>query len=147
MIKKLILVMFMLTLALAWAGCGGLPKSAVAEVDGKVITREDLDQAIADLKSQYGESMPAADTPEYTDLQKQVAERLVNEEILWFEAEKMNLDVTDDEINQQIDQYKQQAGGDDAFNQKLQENNTTLDRLKDQVRKSLLFQKIYPEAV
>lgn len=145
MIKKLLLVMFMLTLALAWAGCGGLPKSAVAEVDGKVITREDLDRAIEDLKGQYGESLPASDTPEYTELQKQVAERLVNEEILWFEAEKMSLDVTDDEINSQIEQYKEQSGGEEGFNQKLQENNTTLDRLKDQVRKSLLFQKIYPE--
>lgn len=145
MIKKLLVVLSMLVLALALAGCGGLPKSAVAEVDGKVITREDLDKAIEELKAQYGDSLPASDSPEYAELQKQVAERLVNEEILWFEADKLNLMVTDEEINQQVDQYKEQSGGEEAFNQKLEENNLTLDRLKDQIRKSLLFQKLYPE--
>ncbi|MHB8793377.1 MAG: peptidyl-prolyl cis-trans isomerase [Thermoleophilia bacterium] len=145
MIKKLLVVLSMLALALALAGCGGLPKSAVAEVDGKVITREDLDKAIEELKAQYGDSLPASDSPEYAELQKQVAERLVNEEILWFEADKLDLTVTDEEINQQVDQYKEQSGGEEAFNQKLEENNLTLDRLKDQIRKSLLFQKLYPE--
>ena len=145
MIKKLLLVLSMLVLAVALAGCGGLPKSAVAEVDGKVITREDLDKAVEELKAQYGDSLPASDTPEYAELQKQVAERLVNEEILWFEADKRNLTISDEEINQQVDTYKEQSGGEDAFNQKLEENNLTLDRLKDQIRKSLLFQKLYPE--
>ena len=68
MIKKLLLVMFVLSLALAWAaGCGGLPQSAVASVDGKVITREDLDKAIEDLKpqyQQYGQQMPDTATPD-----------------------------------------------------------------------------------
>ncbi len=145
MMKKLLVVLFVLSLALAWAGCGGLPKSAVASVDGKVITREDLDKAIEELKQQYGESLPQPDTPEYAELQKQVAERLVNEEILWFEADKLSIEVSDDEINSQIDTYKEQAGGEEAFNQKLQETGTPLDRLKDQVRKSLIFQKLYPE--
>jgi foldase protein PrsA len=145
MIKKLLLVLSMLVLAVVLAGCGGLPKSAVAEVDGKVITREDLDKAVEELKAQYGDSLPASDTPEYAEVQKQVAERLVNEEILWFEADKLDLTVTDEEINQQLDQYKEQSGGEDAFNQKLEENNLTIDRLKDQIRKSLLFQKLYPE--
>jgi len=145
MIKKSLLVLSLFLLALAWAGCGGLPKSAVAEVNGKVITREDLDKAVEELKAQYGDSLPAADSPEYAELQKQVAERLVNEEILWFEADERNLTVTDEEINQQLDQYKEQSGGEEAFNQKLTDNNLTIDRLKDQIRKSLLFQKLYPE--
>ena len=146
MIKKLLLVMFLLSLGLAWtAGCGGLPKSAVASVDGKVITREDLDKAIEDLKAQYGESLPKSDSPQYAELQKQVAARLVNEEILWFKADNMNIDVTDDEVNAQIDQFKQQSGGEEGLNQQLEKNNMTLDRLKDQVHKSLLFQKLYAE--
>jgi foldase protein PrsA len=146
MIKKLLPVMFILILALAWAGCGGLPKSAVASVNDKVITREDLDRRIEDLKQQYGQSLPSSDSPEYAELQKRVAEQLVNETILLsFEAPKMGIEVSDEEINQQIDQYKQQSGGEDAFNQQLADSNMSLDRLKDQVSKSLLFQKLYPE--
>lgn len=148
MIKKLLaLTILAALLAVLAAGCGALPKSAVAEVNGKVITREDLDRAIEDLKAQYGGQggFPEPDTPEYSALQKQIAERLVNEEILWFEADNMEITVSDDEVNTQLDQYKQQAGGEEQFNAQLQERNYTEDRLKDQIRKSLLFQKLYPE--
>lgn len=149
MIRKLLAGLFVLMLIPVWIGCGGLPKSAVAEVSDngkdKVITREDLDKAIEELKQQYSGSIPEPGTPEYTTIQKQVAERLVNEEILWFEAEKMEITVSDEEINTQIDQYKQSSGGDEQFNAKLSESNMTLDRLKEQIRKNLLFQKLYPE--
>ena len=123
MIKKLLLVMFMLTLTLASLRRPAQERCRRGGWQGH--HAGDLDRAIEDLKGQYGESLPKSDTPEYTELQKQVAERLVNEEILWFEAEKMNLGVTDDEINGQTEQYKEQSGGEESFNQKLQENNTT----------------------
>jgi len=148
MIKKLLALSILAAmLVIVAAGCGSLPKSAVAEVNGKVITREDLDRAIEDLKAQYAQQggFPEADTPEYSALQKQVAERLVNEEILWFEADKIGISVSDEEVNNQLDQYKQQAGGDEQFNTQLQQQNYTVDKLKDQIRKSLLFQKLYPE--
>lgn len=128
------------------AGCGPLPKSAVAEVNGKVITREDLDRAIEDLKVQFqGQGLPEPGTPEYAELERQVVERLVNEEILWFEAEKLNITVSDEEINQELDKLKQQAGGEEQFKAQLEQRNYTEDRLKDQLRKNLLFQKLYPE--
>ncbi|MFA6000939.1 MAG: peptidyl-prolyl cis-trans isomerase [Thermoleophilia bacterium] len=149
MIRKLLAGLFVLMLIPAWIGCGGLPRSAVAQVsDGgkdKVITREDLDKAIEELKQQYSGSIPEPGTPEYITIQKQVAERLVNEEILWFEADKMGITVSDEEINTQVDQYKQSTGGDEQFNAKLSENNMTLDALKERIRKNLLFQKLYPE--
>ncbi|MHB0866846.1 MAG: peptidyl-prolyl cis-trans isomerase [Thermoleophilia bacterium] len=148
MFKKILITLFVAGLvAIVLTGCGDLPKSAVAEVNGKVITREDLDRNIEDLKVQYQNQggFPESGTPEYTEMQKQVAERLVNEEILWFEADKLNIKVTDQEINDQLDTYKQQAGGDEQFQSQLKEKNYTEDRLKDQIRKSLLFQKLYPE--
>jgi foldase protein PrsA len=147
MIKKLLIftVVFAALLALL-AGCGSLPKSAVAEVNGKVITREDLDRAMEDLSAQYqGQGFPEQETDEYKNLQKSVAERLVNEEILWFEADKLGITVSDDEINQQLDTIKQQSGGDEQFKQQMEQRNYTEDRLKDQIRKSLIFQKLYPE--
>lgn len=147
MIKKLLALSILAALLVVLAaGCGALPKSAVAEINGKVITKEDLDRAIEDLKAQYqNQGFPEPDSAEYKALQKQVAERLVNEEMLWFEADKIGITVSDEEVNQQMDTYKQQAGGEEQFNAKLEEQNFTVDRLKDQVRKSLLFQKLYPE--
>lgn len=147
MIKKLLALSILAVLLLVLAaGCGSLPKSAVAEVNGKVITKEDLDRAVEDLKAQYqNQGFPEPDSAEYKALQKQVAERLVNEEMLWFEADKMGITVSDEEVNQQMDTYKQQAGGEEQFNAQLEQQNYTVDRIKDQIRKSLLFQKLFPE--
>ncbi len=146
MYKKLLLMASVLGLLVIMAGCGGLPRSAVAEVDGKVITREDLDFAIQDYKQQFGEqSVPAEGTPEYQQLEKQIVSRLVDEEVLWAEAEKMGLEVTEEEINAKVDTAEQQVGGEEALQKKLDEAGMTLDRYKENVRKSLLFQKIYPE--
>ncbi|HDZ59349.1 MAG TPA: hypothetical protein ENH44_01020 [Actinobacteria bacterium] len=146
MLKRLLIVIFVIALVPVWAGCGGLPQSAVAEVNGKVITREDLDQAIQEYKQQFGDQgMPAEGTDAYKDFQKELVSRLVDEEILWSEAEKMDLNVTDQEIEDKVNTARNQAGGEDQLQQALEENNMTMDRFKESIRKSLLFQKIYPE--
>ena len=151
MMKKMIIALLAVVVAIAAAllvaGCGSLPKSAVAEVNGKVITKEDLDNKIQDLQTQYGSQggLPQPGTPEYADFQKQVAEELVTEEVMWFEADKMGIQVTDDDVNKQIDQIKQSVGGDKQFQQALSQRNMTLDRLKDNVRKGLIYQKLFDQ--
>ncbi len=147
MIKKLFFVAVILSAAVIWAGCGGLPKSAVAEVNDKVITKEDLDNKIADLKAQYGSQggFPQQGTAEYTQFEKQVVGELVTEEVIWFEADKMGITVSDDEVNKQINQIKQSAGGDQQFQQALAQQNMSLDHLKDNVRKGLLYQKVFSQ--
>lgn len=147
MIKKLLAVVFMLAIAVVWIGCGGLSQSAIAEVDGKVITKNDFDKAVNETRQQYGaESVPATDSQEYDAFRKQIAERLVIEEVIWHEADKMGVTAKEEDINMQVDTYRQQAGGEEQFENLLKENNLTLDALRDNVRKSLLFQGVYKEA-
>lgn len=146
MFKRIIAAIIVLGLVAAWAGCGGLPRSAVAEVNGKVITRQDLDEAISQYQQQYGDQgFPQEGTDEYKQLEQQLVQRLVDEEILWMEADKMDITVTDDEIQEKIDTATQQAGGEDQLQQALDSANMTMDSFKENIRKSLLFQKLYPE--
>lgn len=126
------------------AGCGGLPKSAVAEVNGKVITREDLDKEIENVKIQFGgQGFPEQGTPEFTDLEKRLVEQLVTVQIIGFEAEEMDIIITDDEIEDQLDQIKQQAGGEEQFQTALESQNFTEDRLKEQIRLQLLTTRVF----
>ncbi|MFA6000899.1 MAG: peptidyl-prolyl cis-trans isomerase [Thermoleophilia bacterium] len=105
-----------------------LPAGAVAIVDGKVISREDLNRAMEELKTRLEGNMPANGSREYVDLKKQTAQTLVEEELISFAAEKMNITVTDEEINSQ-----------------LQKNTSSVSPSKVQIRKDLLFQKTYAE--
>lgn len=146
MFRRILIIMSLAAIAVALAGCGGLAMNAVAEVNGKVITKEDLDQAIDEYRQQYGEEqVPAEGTQEYTDFEKGILKRLVDEEILWFEADKMDINVTADEVDAELEKAKAQAGGEEELQSILDENNITMDSFKESVRKSLLFQKIYPE--
>lgn len=148
MIKKLIVALIAVALmAPVIAGCGALPQNSVASVNGKVITREDLDRQIEELKAQFGGQggFPEPGTEEYNQFEKQIVEQLVNQEIIFFEADKMGITVSDDEVNEQLDLYKQQSGGEEQFRARLEQMNFTEDRVKDQIRQSLIFQKIYPE--
>jgi parvulin-like peptidyl-prolyl isomerase len=146
MIKKLFIIVIVLALVPVWAGCGGFPDNAVAEVDGKVITREDLDFRMDQLRQLYGE-LPDTESEEYKSLEKQAVEQLVNEQIIVFEAEDMDIHVTDEEVDEAIDERVEAIGGQEIYEQQLEAAGTTVDREMQQVRNELLFQKIFPEVV
>lgn len=146
MLRRILIIMSLLVVAAAWAGCGGLPKSAVAEVNGKVITQEDLDQAIEQARQSYGEtSVPAEGTQEYKDFEKQIVKRLVDEQIVWFEAENMGITVTAEEVESELEKAEMQAGGEEQLQDILDQSNITLDRFKESLRDNLMFQKLFPE--
>jgi foldase protein PrsA len=146
MLKKIFFVLLILAVIPVWIGCGGLPKSAVAQVDDKVITREDLDKQIENLKKQYGEQgLPVAGTPEYVTLQKDIVAQLVEQEVVSQEAKEMGIDVTSEDVDEQIDQYIQMTGGEEAFQAALDERGYTLPDLKAEVHKALLQQKVLVE--
>lgn len=146
MIKKLIPIVFALALIPVWAGCGGFPDNAVAEVNGKVITREDLDFRMDKLRATYGE-LPATDSEEYKELERQTVEIMVNEEIIAFEAEEMDIHVTDDEVEEEIEARQEAVGGKEIYEQQLEVAGTTLAREMEQMRKDLLFRKVNAEVV
>lgn len=146
MLRKILIIISMLAIAATLAGCGGLPKSAVAEVNGKVITREDLDQAIDEARQQYGEQgVPAEGSAQYDDFEKGVVKRLVDQEILWFEAEKMGISITSEEVDAEVEKTTLQAGGEEELQALLDESNITMDRFKESLRDNLLFRKVFPE--
>jgi foldase protein PrsA len=146
MIKKLLAIAIVLIFIPVWLGCGGFPENAVAEVDGKVITREDLD-ARMDSYRQGSDDFPEPGTEEYNDIEKQVVEQMVSEEVIAFEAEEMDIHVTDEEIDDAIEASKEQAGGEEIYEEQLEAAGTTVDKEMQQLRIDLLFQKLLPEVV
>ncbi|MBE0428777.1 MAG: peptidyl-prolyl cis-trans isomerase [Thermoleophilia bacterium] len=126
------------------AGCGA---SMVAEVNGKEITTADLESAMKEAQSSFqnlGE-LPEKGTDEYREIEKNVLERLVIEEILWFEAEKLGITVSTEEVTEQVERINEQVGGRDQLDSLLAEQNMSLREFQEQQRKSLLFQRLFPE--
>ncbi len=134
------------------AGCGGnLPKGAVAKVGSVIITQKAFDQRTADFEVQYASQgiIPDKTTqPEqYKLFQQDVLEYMITYELASQAAEDMNITVTDDEVQQEMDSILQQSfGGDQSqFDQALEAQGITMDQLKNSYKESMLLQKVYEQ--
>lgn len=145
MIKKLIVIACALALLPVWIGCGGMPRNAVATVKGNVITMNDLDEQIDLYVKSSGAPMPEKDSEEFKSLQHEVLEYLIADRIFALEAEARDISVTDEEVDELINQMKEQSGGEEVFQQQLDAMNATIDQIMERVRYDLLFRKVQAE--
>lgn len=147
MFKKLIAIGLLLALLPVLAGCGSMPKNAVATVKGDVITMNDLDEQIDLYVQTSGLTMPERDSEDYKNLQKEVLEYLIADKIFALEAEERGLTVTDAEVDEVVNQMKEQSGGEEVFQKQLDTMNITIDQIMERVRYDLLFRKVQAEVV
>ena len=133
------------------AGCGGsdeVPADAVAVVDGTPITRSSLDGLLARAKKSYAaqkRDFPKAGTSDYQSLQTQAVAYLVQREEYAREADKLGIDVTDQQIAKKVEEVKKQYfGGSQAkFEKGLADQGYTKASLEDDIRSQLLTEGIY----
>jgi parvulin-like peptidyl-prolyl isomerase len=103
---KTTLALLLSSVALAATACGGgsdsVPTGAVAVVNGTEVSKEDLDQLIAQAKKGYAaqkQEFPKAGTPEYQSLQTQYVAYLVELEEFRQEAKNLGVEVTEKDID------------------------------------------------
>jgi parvulin-like peptidyl-prolyl isomerase len=148
---RLALALLALTAVLVAAGCGGnddeLPTDAVAVIDGVTITKTDLEGLLGRAKLSYEQqqrSFPKAGTPEYQSLQTQAVAYLVQRAQYDLEAAERGLEVTDEEVDERIDEVKNESfEGDDAGWQKaLEEQGYTEEDVRVEIRAQLLSERL-----
>jgi foldase protein PrsA len=135
----------------ALTGCGGdegVPKDAVAVVDGNEITREDYDALLARTRQGYENeqrAFPKSGTREFQTLKTQLLQSLVQREQLEQEAEELDVEVTDEQVSKRIAQIKEQYfGGDEKkYDQQLEDQGLTDAQVEKDVRAQLLTEQIF----
>jgi parvulin-like peptidyl-prolyl isomerase len=133
------------------AGCGDsdeVPADAVAVVDGTTITRSSLDSLLARAKKSYAaqkRTFPKAGTSEYQSLQTQAVAYLVQREEYAREADKLGIDVTDQQIAKKVAEVKKQyfGGNQTKFEKGLADQGYTKATLEEDIRSQLLTEGIY----
>ena len=152
---SLLLLAFIAVLAVVACGGGSsspdVPEGAIAVVGDKTVTKEEFDNLIEQQKKSaeaQKQDFPAAGTPEYEALKATVVKGLVEQKEWELEGEAMGIKVTDEEIETQLDQAKQQNGLTDEqkYQAELAKAGITDAQVRDQIRIRLLSNKIY-EAV
>lgn len=151
----LVLVALVVALALLAAGCGGggggsgsLPKNAIAKVGDVTIARAELNEQFDRARRSYKlqkRDFPKAGTAEYGNLQNRIVQSLVQQAELKQKAKELGVTVTDAQVKQRIDQYKQQSvGGSDAkYRKQLAAYGLTPADAEELFRSQLLSNGVY----
>jgi len=156
--RNIPVLLLALVAVLAVAACGGegsssadVPEGAIAVVGDKTVTKEEFDQVIEQQKKTVEaqkQDFPEVGTPEYEALKANVVKGLIAQREWELEGESMGIKVTDQEIETQLNQKKEQFGLTDEqkYQAELAKAGITDAQVRDQVRVEILTNKIY-EAV
>jgi parvulin-like peptidyl-prolyl isomerase len=151
-IFRLVLSLCALVLALALAGCGGgdeeVPADAVAVVDGEEVPRSDYEALIAQAKQSYKNQkreFPAAGSQEFQTLRNQAVQFLVQREQFEQEAEALEVEVTEQQVDTRLEEIqKQYFGGDKKkYEQQLKEQGLTERQVRNDIRAQIVSEKIF----
>src|SRR5919106_3549192 len=110
------LLLILVALAVVAAGCGGgdgdVPRNAVASIgDCGELPKSEFDSLMNQAEGSYKaqkRDFPKAGTPEYNTLKNQAVQYLVQRRTFECQAEDMDVEVSDQQVNARLDQIKKQ---------------------------------------
>jgi foldase protein PrsA len=141
------------------AGCGSDKQSVgandVAVVGDETISKAQFDRLIDQAKKNYKanhQTFPETGTTQYIALRKQAMQFLVQRAEFEQKAKDMGIEVTESDVDHQLATIKSQYFGkngkcdstcESKFQAELKKQNLSLDQVRDDVRASVIQNKIY----
>ncbi|MBE6082225.1 peptidylprolyl isomerase [Acidilutibacter cellobiosedens] len=149
--KRRILIIFLAVIMIlaSFAGCEKLNKNSVATVDGDNISKEEFNKNFNMYKkayeSQYGSdimsTVVSGDKTFEEVLKEKTLDLLISEKLIVGRANEKKIAVSEKDITDQINSYKEELGGEEKYTQFLKDNDMTEEYFKDNIKKELLIQK------
>lgn len=136
-------------MSLVITGCGKKEEGIVAKVNGDVITQEEFDMEFEIFKTmykkQFGEDALAQETEDNKTieelLRENILEKLIIEKLIFKEIEDMNIVVTEEEVNERVENYINALGGEEKYQEFLENNNFSTEFIEDNLKKEILYEK------
>ena len=127
-----------------------MPADAVAVVDGEEVAKSDYDALLAQAKKSYmnqKREFPKAGSQEYQTLKNQAVQFLVQREQFEQEAEALDVEITEKQVDARLEQIqKQYFGGDKKkFEAQLKEQGLTEAQVRNDIRSQIVSEKIFEE--
>src|SRR5919106_5122194 len=134
--------------------CGGgegaksVPEGAIAVVGDQEIEKAEFDRLIKQAETSakaQGQEFPKTGSPEYNDLKDAIVRSLVERAEFELEAEEMDIEVTDAEVEKRLDELKQQffQGDEDKYRKEIEKQGLTDERVREEIRARLLSEQLY----
>lgn len=156
-LRSMSLLAAAVALALSAAACGGgggnsaggsLASGVVASVAGVEITQAELDEVIAQAQDRLeaqGQKIPAAGSQEYQAFQQNALQYLVQRAQFDQQAEELDIVVTEKEVDERVARVLTQffGGSQKKFGEALEKQGITEAQVRDELRATLVSEKIF----
>lgn len=113
--------------------------AVLAKVNGEEIKKTDFDQALESIQQRAGSTVPE---DQRDRVYRGLLDELIGMKLLQQEADERKIEVTDAELNQNIEVFKQHVGGDAGFTQALEAQQLSLDTFREQTRSEIRVGKM-----
>lgn len=154
--NKLGIIALLLILTISISACTKKEVGVIAKVNGENILLDNFNKEYEMLKNarveQYGEEILEKDVegqPYEEFLKEGLFNMLVNEIIISKDLENLEIGITDEEVNEEISNFKNEyiaqleegANGEEEYNNFLEEQGITEEYLKTTLRREMLLNK------
>lgn len=137
------LMMYLLLLVSA-AGCA--EEVAVARVNGVEIGLLRLERYFSEYLDAQGRALGSIRNPTlYKRLRDQALDELIDKELLWQEAQRQGISVSDEQVGTQVGQLEAAFGSPAIFERKLAQAGFTRAEYADYTRHELAAQQVYAQ--
>jgi parvulin-like peptidyl-prolyl isomerase/opacity protein-like surface antigen len=137
----------LLALALGAPGWSAETASRIVDeislvVDQDSMTKGEMEEAISDMFTAQGLKQPAPGSPDYEQAKKDVIESFIREVLLAEEADREKVEISDGEVDHQVDQelenMKKRFASDTEYQDSLKKEGLSEDDLRQYIHDQLL---------
>lgn len=140
-LRAALAVILVLGLTFGLAGCGS--DEVAATVNDEDIMKSELDEQVEKLQEQYPQMFEGPDAEaRLLDFQQRLLDNLINSVLISQAAEEMGIEISDSDVDAELDQLRAGFQDDAAFEDALAQAGMTLETLETQVRDQLLTEAL-----
>jgi len=149
------LFIFTLGLALAFPSFAETAKQSeagtgdnyIAIVNGKKIPRQSLDQKMNFVKKRYESQGQQLGEQQLTAMKNDIAQSMVEKELLYQKSKELGLKIDSEQVEGQLQQFKDQFPDEKQYAQQLATLGYTEDSLRSEIKENLAIQKLIEEEI
>ncbi|MNF51304.1 Foldase protein PrsA 3 precursor [compost metagenome] len=142
MTLKTLLILLTLWLPVAFASNGPV----AARVNGEEISQFRLERYFAEYLEDQGRALGSIRNPRaYKQLRQKALDALIDRELLWQEAVKRGVVISDATVQRQVEQTRQAIGGAEKFARRLEDAGFDETGFVEYTRRELAAQQVFAE--
>ncbi|NLY44470.1 MAG: hypothetical protein GX053_00515 [Tissierella sp.] len=147
--RKILIISLILVFAMGLSGCANDVEGVVARVNDEDITQEEFDVEFEIYKKTYERQLgegaltrvePDGGTLE-TEIKEMLLDTLIAERLIKQDSVAKEISVTDEEVNERLEDLIDSLGGEEQFAEFLESNSMTREYFTSYTKNDILFNK------